>query len=338
MGAIEAIGLTKTYPKGVTALDGLSFTVPPGTVFALLGPNGAGKSTAVKILTTLTKPDAGRASVAGVDVLGDPQAVRRSIGVVSQGSGVDQQATGRENLRLQGQLYGQRGPGLERRVDELLARFGLSEAADRVGRGYSGGMQRRLDIAMALVHDPGVLFLDEPTTGLDPEVRAEMWKGIAELAEHHGETVLLTTHYLEEADQLASTVAIVDRGKVVALGSPDRLKQELRGDAIQVELGGEVNGAVHEALGELVGEVNGAVHGTPGELVGLRDIALEGRTLRARADDGGRAIPAVLQALEARRVDVASVTVARPSLDDVYMQHAGRSFQSANAETEEDNR
>ena len=236
--AIEAEGLIKTYPKGVKALDGLSFAVQPGSVFALLGPNGAGKSTAVKILTTLARADAGRATVAGIDVAAAPDRVRRAIGVVAQGSGVDIQATGRENLRLQGQIHGIRGPAIEQRAHELLERFGLTDAADRIARGYSGGMQRRLDIAMALVHDPAVLFLDEPTTGLDPEVRADMWAEIARLARERGKTVLLTTHYLEEADQLAERVAIVDRGKVVAEGTPEELKRELRGDAIHVDLDG----------------------------------------------------------------------------------------------------
>jgi ABC-2 type transport system ATP-binding protein len=312
--AIEAEGLVKTYGKTVKALDGLSFRVPAGEVFGLLGPNGAGKSTAVKILTTLTIPDSGRATVAGIDVVADPQRVRQTVGVVSQGSGVDVQATGRENLRLQGQLYGMRGAPLEQRIGDLLDRFGLSDAADRIAKGYSGGMQRRLDIAMALVHDPEVLFLDEPTTGLDPEVRADMWRTIARLASEHGTTVLLTTHYLEEADELAARLAIVDRGRVVAEGSPDELKRELRGDAIQVELAVESNGAVGQALAAVAG---------------LREIVVEERSLRARADDGGRAIPAVLQALEARGVDVASVRVARPSLDDVYLRHAGRTFEEA---------
>jgi ABC-2 type transport system ATP-binding protein len=168
--AIEARDLTKTYAKDVRALDGLGFQVEAGTVFGLLGPNGAGKSTTVKILTTLTRPDSGQASVAGVDVLASPERVRWAIGLVGQRSGVDLEATGRENLTLQGQVYGLRGAGLRRRVGELLERFGLAEAADRVSRGYSGGMQRRLDIAMGLIHRPRVLFLDEPTTGLDPEV------------------------------------------------------------------------------------------------------------------------------------------------------------------------
>jgi len=317
--AIEAQGLVKTYGKDVKALDGLSFGFEEGTVFALLGPNGAGKTTAVKVLTTLTLPDQGSASVAGIDVAAQPDRVRRAIGVVAQGSGVDVQATGRENVRLQGQIYGLRGAELEARASELLSRFGLASAADRIARGYSGGMQRRLDIAMALVHDPQVLFLDEPTTGLDPEIRADMWAEIARLAREHGKSVLLTTHYLEEADQLAGRVAIVDRGRVVTEGTPDELKRELRGDAIHVELDESVNGS---AQGALAG------------LTGIRDVAVEGRALRARADDGGRALPAVLQALEAHGVGVASVRVARPSLDDVYLRHTGRTFDAAEIDAE----
>jgi ABC-2 type transport system ATP-binding protein len=315
--AIEAIGLVKSYPKGVTALDGLSFSVARGTVFALLGPNGAGKSTAVKILTTLATPDGGKALVGRLDVVANPDAVRRTIGVVSQGSAVDIQATGRENLRLQGQLYGMRGQALEQRAQELLERFGLADAADRIARGYSGGMQRRLDIAMALVHDPAVLFLDEPTTGLDPEIRADMWNEISRLAADRGKSVLLTTHYLDEADQLAEQIAIVDRGKVVAQGTPDELKRELRGDAIHVDLEADYNGAVSRAL-----------TGLPA----IRDVVVDGRTLRARADDGGRAVPIVLGALESAGVAVSSVRVARPSLDDVYLKYTGRTFDAADAE------
>ena len=313
---IEADGLVKTYGKEVKALDGLSFQVEEGTVFGLLGPNGAGKTTTVKILTTLTLPDQGAASVAGIDVVAQPDRVRRTIGVVSQGSGVDVQATGRENIRLQGQIYGLRGQAVEQRGQELLGQFGLADAADRIARTYSGGMQRRLDIAMALVHDPQVLFLDEPTTGLDPEVRADMWQLIGALARDHRKTVLLTTHYLEEADQLAAELAIVDRGKVVAKGTPEELKRELRGDAIHVELEANVNGSAGAALAGVAG---------------VRDVAVEGRALRARADDGARALPVVLQALEANGVEVASVRVARPSLDDVYLRYTGRTFDAAEA-------
>jgi ABC-2 type transport system ATP-binding protein len=322
--AIEVHQLVKSYGD-VQALRGISFTVERGTVFGLLGPNGAGKSTAVKILTTLAKPDGGRASVCGIDVVAEPDGVRRRVGVVAQASGVDIQATGRENLRLQGQIYGLRGRPLSQRVGEMLERFGLGDAADRIARTYSGGMQRRLDIAMALVHDPEVLFLDEPTTGLDPEVRADMWGEISRLAREQQKTVLLTTHYLEEADQLAARLAIVDRGRIVAEGAPDELKRELRGDAIQVELAHERNGFVQAVEEELYPR-------------GIRELVAEGRTLRARADDGGRAVPALLAALEARSVDVASVRVSRPSLDDVYLRYTGRAFAAAEAEAEEQQR
>jgi ABC-2 type transport system ATP-binding protein len=315
---IEAHDLVKTYPGGVRALDGLGFAVEAGTVFGLLGPNGAGKTTTVKILTTLSRPDAGRARVAGLDVLRQADQVRRLIGVVAQRSGVDREATGRENLALQGLVHGLRGRELRRRVDGLLDRFGLAEAADRVVGGYSGGMQRRLDIALGLVHHPQVLFLDEPTTGLDPEVRADLWEEIARLAADEGLTILLTTHYLEEADRLASRLAIVDHGRVVVEGTPDGLKRELRGDAVQVELAEpEANGRVTAALGRLDA---------------VREVTLEGRSLRARSDSGATAVPSVLAALESAGVKVASVTVARPSLDDVYLRYTGRAFGEADEE------
>src|SRR4051812_25390465 len=318
--SIEAAGLVKTYPGEVKALDGLTFSVEEGTVFGLLGPNGAGKSTAVKILTTLARPDSGEARVGGFDALADPDHVRRSIGVVAQRSSIDREATGRENLRLQGQVHGMRGRQLEARSSELLERFGLSDAADRIAGGYSGGMERRLVVAMALIHRPSVLFLDEPTTGLDPEVRADMWTEISRLASEQGLTILLTTHYLEEADNLASQLAIVDRGRVVAEGTPAALKADLRGDAIHVELG-QVDG-------------NGNVGAALEALTEISEVSVDGRTLHARAEDGARAVPVVLQALEARGVEVASVSVARPSLDDVYLRYAGRTFDKAEAEAE----
>ncbi|MGB6582769.1 MAG: ATP-binding cassette domain-containing protein, partial [Streptosporangiaceae bacterium] len=239
--AIEARHLVKIYAlrgkkHGIRALDGLDISVPRGMIYGLLGPNGAGKSTTVKILTSLARPDAGTARVEGIDVLARPGQVRHVIGVVAQRSGADPTATGRENLILQGRLYGMRGGAVRARAAELLGHFGLSEAAGRLVRTYSGGMQRRLDVALGLMHRPGVLFLDEPTTGLDPESRAAMWQEIARLASGEGLTVLLTTHYLEEADRLASRLAIVDRGRVVTSGTPDELKGELHGDAVHVEL------------------------------------------------------------------------------------------------------
>jgi ABC-2 type transport system ATP-binding protein len=314
VAAIVAEELVKTYPGNVRALDGLTFSVPDGTVFGLLGPNGAGKTTAVKILTTLARANSGRAEVAGFDVVRDASRVRRAIGVVGQRHGVDVALTGRENLRLQGRVFGMGSKDLEARASALLDQVGLTEAADRVTRGYSGGMQRRLDIAMALVHRPQVLFLDEPTTGLDPEVRVAMWQEIERLTQAEGLTILLTTHYLEEADQLAANLAIVDRGKVVAAGTPDELKGELRGDSVLVELEGTHDGRAREALDGLAD---------------VYEVAVDGRTVRARVAQGARAVPVVLQALESNGIAVASVTVSRPSLDDVYLRYTGRDFAQA---------
>jgi ABC-2 type transport system ATP-binding protein len=270
--AIDARDLVKTYKGGVRAVRGVSLSIPAGTVFGLLGPNGAGKSTLVKMLTTLSAPTDGTATVAGYDIVKQQKQVRRAIGCVAQNSGVDVQATGRENLLLQGRVYGMRGAELNKRADELLLRFGLAEVGKRFVKTYSGGMKRKLDVALGLMHSPRVLFLDEPTTGLDPEARAEMWEQIRELAWDQGLTILLTTHYLEEADQLARKLAIVDQGRIVTEGTPDALKAQLNGDAV------------------------------------------------------------LLAALEAAEIHVASVTVARPSLDDVYMRYTGRSFSSADME------
>jgi ABC-2 type transport system ATP-binding protein len=311
--AIEARGLVKTYPNDVRALDGVDLEVAGGTIFGLLGPNGAGKSTTVKILTTLTLPDEGDARVAGHDVAREPALVRRAIGVVGQKHGVDPDATGRENMILQGDLYGLPPREIRSRTAELLARFGLSEAAGRLVRTYSGGMQRKLDVAMALINRPQVLFLDEPTTGLDPEARAEMWMAIEQLAHEEGVAVLLTTHYLEEADRLADRLAIVDRGRVVASGTPEELKSELRGDALVLELA-EVNGRALELVAPLDG---------------VREPTLDGRVLRARADEGARALPAVVAVLENAGVAVTAARLSRPSLDDVYLRHAGRTFAQA---------
>jgi ABC-2 type transport system ATP-binding protein len=318
--AIEAHGLRKTYRDGVRALDGIGFTVEAGTIFGLLGPNGAGKSTTVRILTTLSRADSGEARVVGLDVVRDAERVRRSIGVVGQKPGLDPDATGRENLEMQAEIYGIRSAARRRCVDELLERLGLDEAGGRLAKTYSGGMQRRLDVALGLVHRPQVLFLDEPTTGLDPEARAELWREIERLAREEEMTILLTTHYLEEADRLASRLVIVDRGRIVAQGSPEELKSELRGDTVQVEL---------------VEACNGDAAAVVRHLPGVSELSVEGRLLRARVDNGAAAIPSVISALERGGLRVASATVARPSLDDVYLRHAGRSFQQAGTGTKE---
>jgi ABC-2 type transport system ATP-binding protein len=320
--AITAERLVKTYLKDVRALDDLSFAVPRGTVFGLLGPNGAGKSTTIKILTTLTLPDGGKATVAGIDVLRRPNDVRRAVGVVTQRHGTDPQATGRENLVLSGRIYGMGKRDAQHRATELLDRFSLTEAADRIVRTYSGGMQRKLDVAMGLVHRPQVLFLDEPTTGLDPEARAQMWAEIRWLSRDEGVTILLTTHYLDEADQLAEQLAIVDRGKLVIEGTPEQLKSELRGDAVVAELAPDTDAEKAQLV--------------VAELPGIRDATVEGRTIRARVNDGAHSVPDVLAALDGVALPVTAITVARPSLDDVYLKHTGRSF--AAAETSEESK
>jgi len=308
--AIVVDEVQKHYGR-VRALEGVTFAVRAGEVFGLLGPNGAGKSTTVKVLATLTQPNAGRAEVAGHDVVRDPNAVRRAIGYVPQSSGVDRDATGRENLMLQGRVQGMGGRVLEARVDELLELLGLADAADRVVRGYSGGMKRRLDVGLGLVHRPQVLFLDEPTTGLDPEARASMWGELERLAEGESLTILLTTHYMEEADELANRLAIVSRGRVVVEGTPEQLKQSLRGEAVEVEL---ADGRAAEAEAVVVA------------LEGVLEASTDGRKLRSRVASGARAIPFILSALDAEGIGVESVTTHRPSLDDVYLHYTGREF------------
>ncbi len=316
--AIDVADLVKTYPGDVTALQQLSFHVPAGAIFGLLGPNGAGKSTVVKVLTTLTTPDSGRAVVAGIDVVAHPAQVRRVVGYVSQQPAIDPEATGRENLMLQGQLYAMKRRLLRDRVDALLAAMDLSEAGERLAKTYSGGMKRKLDVAMGLIHEPSVLFLDEPTTGLDPESRADMWRQIRQLASQNGITILLTTHYLEEADQLADRVAIVDRGRVVVEGTPDQLKQELQGDTIQIELEQTPDDGIVPTLRRL----NDAI----------REVELDGQVVRARVKNGATILPVIMSSLDSSGYTIASVTVARPSLDDVYLRYAGRTFATAQEE------
>jgi ABC-2 type transport system ATP-binding protein len=317
MDAIVAEDLRKRY-KDIQALDGVSFSVREGEVFALLGPNGAGKSTAVRTLTTLTQPDSGRALVAGEDVIRHPNRVRRSIGYVAQDSGVDWEATGRENLLLQGRIHAMAGAPLRVRVDELLELVGLREAADRVARTYSGGMKRRLDIAIGLVHRPRVLFLDEPTTGLDPEARVALWAEVERLAQQESLTILLTTHYLEEADRLAERVAIMSQGKIVVEGTPEELKANLRGELVTVEVA-DTNGSIEDAA-EIVRSLDGAT-----------EVGVDGRLVRARVPNGAQAIPAILSTLDGRGFRVESVTTARPSLDDVYLHYTGRDFATEDA-------
>jgi len=327
--ALAAADLVKTYSQGrgkppLRALDGLTFQAEEGAVFGLLGPNGAGKSTTVKILSTLSRADSGTAFVAGIDVARHPARARSAIGFVAQKQVSDPMDTGVENLVLAGQLHGMSTRAARSRAGELLDRFALTSASRRQVKTYSGGMARKLDVAIGLMHRPQVLFLDEPTTGLDPEARAEMWAEIERMSREERMTVLLTTHYLEEADRLASRLAIVDAGRVVTEGTPEQLKSELRGDAVVIEL--------HEA------SVISRVLESLDRLGGFSEVVAEGRAVRARADDGGAALPLVLAALDAEGVAVASATVSRPSLDDVYLAHTGHSFAAVHAGSSADAR
>lgn len=315
--ALQASELSKSYPGGrgrppIAALGGLSFEAEAGTIFGLLGPNGAGKSTTVKILATLSKADSGSATVAGIDVARHPDRVRHAIGFVAQKQVSDPMDTGRENLILAGRLQGMTARDAKARATELLDRFSLAEAAGRQVKTYSGGMARKLDVAIGLMHRPTVLFLDEPTTGLDPEARNEMWVELEAMARVEQMTVLLTTHYLDEADRLASRLAIVDHGRVVAEGTPEELKNGLHGDAVFVELSPDTD--VSEALRAI------------SRVRGLSEVLADGRTLRARADIGSVALPQILAALDETDLKAASATVARPSLDDVYLRHTGHSI------------
>ncbi|TQS44236.1 ABC transporter ATP-binding protein [Cryptosporangium phraense] len=312
MTVIRATDLTKSYGR-VQALKGLSLEVPAGTVFALLGPNGAGKSTTVKILSTLSRPDGGTAEVAGFDVLRRPAAVRAAIGYVSQRPGFDPIATGRENLVLTARLRGIPRRAAAARARELLATFDLEEPADRQAGRWSGGMQRKLDVAMGLVHAPEVLFLDEPTTGLDPEARTQLWATVSTLTRTTGLTVVLTTHYLDEADQMADHLLIVDRGQAVAEGAPEALKADLGGDTVQIDLRSAEDGGRAARVLEALPDV---VH-----------VRRDGLRLRAQARDGAR----VLLELRNAGVPTVAASVAHASLDDVYLRYAGRAYQEAAA-------
>jgi ABC-2 type transport system ATP-binding protein len=318
--AIEADALTKTYRSGrgkppIEALRGLSFEVEASTVFGMLGPNGAGKSTTTKILTTLALPSSGTARVAGHEVTTDAAAVRRRIGYVSQGTSGDPLLTAAENLVLAGRLRGMSSVDARDRATALLGEFGLADAAHRPVGKFSGGMRRRLDVASALTHGPEVLFLDEPTTGLDPESRAAMWGEIRRLSAEDSLTVVLTTHYLEEADRLADSLMIIDRGVQVVTGTASELKSALRGETLRVELFEPSADAVRAALA-----------GVPA----LRDVVVEATgtsgAIVARTDDASAALPRVIGALGAAGVAFGAASVSGPTLDDVYLHHVGHSF------------
>jgi ABC-2 type transport system ATP-binding protein len=303
---IEADGLQKRYGE-TRALSGVDFSVPAGTILGLLGPNGAGKTTAVRILTTLALPDAGRAAVAGIDVVKHPGEVRRRIGVAAQDATLDPLLTGRQNLVLVGELSDMGRAASRARAAELLGQFELTDAADRVLKGYSGGMRRRLDLAASLMTRPPVLFLDEPTTGLDPTSRLRVWDVVRELI-GEGVTVLLTTQYLEEADALADRIVVVDHGRVIAEGSPLELKEASRSAHLVITLSAPDPSAV-DAVAPLV---SGTVH-----------VSEDGRRLSAGVDAASGLATSVVRALDAAGVLVDNVEVRQPSLDDVFFSLTG---------------
>ncbi|HEX7247257.1 MAG TPA: ATP-binding cassette domain-containing protein [Actinomycetota bacterium] len=304
--AIEVEGLTKRFGD-LAALDGVDLEVERGTVFGLLGPNGAGKTTAVRVLATILKPDSGRAAVLGRDVVREPDAVRRRIGLAGQYAAVDPNLTGRENLRMVGVLGQLPREVIAPRAAELLERFSLTDAADRTLRTYSGGMRRRLDIAASLVPKPPVLFLDEPTTGLDLTSRNELWEMIRELVVD-GTTVLLTTQYLEEADQLAGRIAVIDGGHVIANDTPGRLKSELGDTVVEMDLADDA--IAERALGLLSGEALGKVE-------------REHRTVRISSSRGAHVLVEVLRRLDADGIEPDTLSVREPSLDDVFLALTG---------------
>jgi ABC-2 type transport system ATP-binding protein len=319
--AVETQELRKEFSGDVVAVDGIDLQVNEGEVFAFLGPNGAGKTTTVRMLTTLTRPTAGRASVAGFDVATEQHSVRRSIGVALQEAGLDALATGRELLVLQGQLCGLSSAEAKVRAQEMLELMGLTDAAERQVKTYSGGMKRRLDLASALVHRPRMLFLDEPTEGLDPASRAAVWAEVQRLNQQAGMTVFLTTHYMEEADRLADRVAIIDHGRIVSEGSPAALKASIGADVVTVALR---NGGVEVARSLLA------------DMQGLREMRPERTSLTLFVADGSQAVANVIRRLDGANVQMGAVSVAQPSLDEVFLRATGSRLEGATNGTRED--
>jgi ABC-2 type transport system ATP-binding protein len=314
---ITVDGLVREFRGGITAVAGIDLQVQPGEIYGFLGPNGAGKSTTVHVLTTLLPPTAGRASVAGFDVASQGPDVRRRIGAALQEAALDNFLTGREHFELQGGLHGLTKQDRAQRATELLERVGLTEAADRKVGGYSGGMKRRLDLALALVHHPSILFLDEPTTGLDPQSRSALWQEVARLAKE-GTTVFLTTQYLEEADVLADRVAIIDHGRIVAEGTPQALKEEIGRSSVEAIPSNPEDGERIQAVLSRFG---------PPAAASPKGIAV-------RLDGGSESLGQVVRALDADGLEVAHLQLHAPSLDDVFLAKTGRSLEGDDEQEE----
>jgi ABC-2 type transport system ATP-binding protein len=308
MNAIEAEGLRREFPGNIIAVDSIDLEVAEGEIFGFLGPNGAGKTTTVKMLTTLLRPTAGQARIAGYDLYRQQLEIRRSIGVALQEAGLDNMASGRELLELQAKLFGARAREAKRRAEELLELVGLTEAADRRVKTYSGGMNRRLALASALVHGPRLLFLDEPTEGLDPASRQTIWQEVGRLSRQTGVTVFLTTHYLEEADRLADRVAIIDHGRIVAEGTPSALKASIGGDVVTVALSRDYMEDARSVLSQLEG---------------LKELRPDEAGLTLFVNNGTGVIASVIRSLDTAGVSVGSVAVSQPTLDEVFLRATG---------------
>ena len=308
---IKVDNLVEVYSDGTKAVDDISFSIKEGEFFGFLGPNGAGKSTTIKILTTLLRKTSGTVNVAGYDVAKQAADIRKIIGVQSQETTVDGDLTGRENITLQGHFHQMNSDEIKKRVNELLVLVGLEEAADRRGRNYSGGMKKRLDLATALVHKPKILFLDEPTTGLDPQSRTAIWSYLEKLNKEEGITIFLTTQYLEEADKLCKRLAIIDAGKIVASGSPLELKREIGADSIRISL-------------ENCKKDNTNAKELIKSMTDVTEIIDSEECLTVYAKNAGLLIADIVRALDSSDIRIASVTFSSPSLDDVFMKHTGR--------------
>jgi ABC-2 type transport system ATP-binding protein len=308
--AVTVEQLEKTFPGGVRAVDGISFAVKEGEAFGFLGPNGAGKTTTVSLLTTLLRPTGGRATVDGIDVMKEPGTVRQRIGLVFQESTAEDELTGRENLEMSAALYGVSRSDAQKRIHDLLERMQLVEAAGRLVKTYSGGMRRRLELASGILHRPKVLFLDEPTLGLDPQGRAGLWEYVREIRKEFGTTIFLTTHYLDEADQLCDRIAIIDHGKIVAAGTPAELKEKIGGDVVTI--------VPTDAATDLTPVLT--------RVAGVLQVQRQDGGYRLKCRRGENVVPAAVEACFTAHVSVSSVALKKPSLDEVFLEFTGRAY------------